>query len=210
MIKKQYPKGALVFEEGDARKDIYILVGGGVEILKGGKRIALIVEEGAFIGEMSYLLGEARTASCLTVTQTELLIIPADKFEESVQKSPSLAVKLARALAARLYLTTKELSLLKNKHQVKEETGGLDEFLAKMDWMKKMDIAKSAGKEYFFSNSQYSFEQASKLYNRYLRDLMDVEADREFVKNPVERVVREHGVMNIFRQYVEREYNLLF
>ncbi|HEX9909605.1 MAG TPA: cyclic nucleotide-binding domain-containing protein, partial [Desulfatiglandales bacterium] len=58
---KTYQKGDTIFREGDESQDLYLLVSGHLEILKGDKKIAEITEQGALFGELSSLLGAKRT-----------------------------------------------------------------------------------------------------------------------------------------------------
>ncbi len=59
---KTYQKGDTLFLEGDESQDLYFLVSGHLEVLKGDKKIAEITEPGALFGELSFLLG-AKTGS---------------------------------------------------------------------------------------------------------------------------------------------------
>ncbi|MCG6881284.1 MAG: cyclic nucleotide-binding domain-containing protein, partial [Deltaproteobacteria bacterium] len=66
-----YQTGETLFFEGDDTQDIYVLVSGRLDILKGTKKIAEIIKEGAVFGEMSFLLGEKRTATVKAMTDVE-------------------------------------------------------------------------------------------------------------------------------------------
>ena len=55
--------GQTIFLEGDDTQDLYVLVSGQVEIFKGDQKIRDIAEEGSVFGEVSFFLGDQRTAS---------------------------------------------------------------------------------------------------------------------------------------------------
>ncbi|MGD9383869.1 MAG: cyclic nucleotide-binding domain-containing protein, partial [Desulfobacterales bacterium] len=58
-----FEKGKVIFFEGDDTQDLFILVSGHIDILKGKKKIVEITEKGSLFGEMSFLLGTQRTAT---------------------------------------------------------------------------------------------------------------------------------------------------
>ena len=59
---ERFEPGQAVFLEGDASGDVFMLVSGTLDVLKGRKKIAELSEPGTVFGEMSLLLEGARTA----------------------------------------------------------------------------------------------------------------------------------------------------
>lgn len=98
----RYEVGETIFYEGDDSKDIYILVSGELDVLKGKRKIAQISGEGTIFGEMSYLLNQGRTATIKARTDTLLIKIPEDKIEEFFKRFPELGPEVTRLLAKRL------------------------------------------------------------------------------------------------------------
>ena len=70
---KTYQKGDPLFLEGDESQDLYFLVSGHLEVLKGDKKIAEITELGALFGELSFLLGAKRTATVQAENEVRVL-----------------------------------------------------------------------------------------------------------------------------------------
>jgi len=99
----------ILFYEDDTTRETYLFLKGEVEILKAGRRVAVINEPGAFIGEMSTLLQTGRTATVRMLAQTILLEIPEETFLEFLRVAPQMAFKLAQNLASRLEKTTEKL-----------------------------------------------------------------------------------------------------
>lgn len=58
-----FHQGQTLFQEGENSQNLYILVEGKLDVLKGQQVINSIVEPGAVFGEMSFLLGSRRTAT---------------------------------------------------------------------------------------------------------------------------------------------------
>jgi CRP-like cAMP-binding protein len=91
-----------LFSEGDRSFEMYILLSGRVEILKNSKRIAIVEEEGSYLGELSTLLEIPRTATVRTLSHCKFVVVNADKVMDFFASSPPLGFKLARILADRL------------------------------------------------------------------------------------------------------------
>ncbi len=92
----------IIFSEGDNSSEMYILLSGKVEIMKDKKRIAIVEEEGSYLGELSTLLGIPRSATVRTMSSCQFLMVSADKVMDFLESSPALGLKLARMLADRL------------------------------------------------------------------------------------------------------------
>ena len=97
-----FRKGEILCMEGDASKDLYILVSGKVESLKGQQRITEIAERGSSIGEISFLLGTKRTATIKARCDGTAIRIPEDKVNQFLQEFPVLGWQIPRLLAQRL------------------------------------------------------------------------------------------------------------
>lgn len=91
-----------LFAEGDRSFEMYILLSGKVEILKNNRRIAIVEEEGSYLGELSTLLEIPRTATVRTLSNCRFVVVNADKVMDFFASSPPLGLKLARMLADRL------------------------------------------------------------------------------------------------------------
>ncbi len=99
----------ILFYEDDASREAYVLLKGEAEILKAGRRVAVISTPGAYIGEMSTLLQKNRTATVRSLAQSILLEIPEETFLEFLRLAPHMAFNLAQNLASRLESTTEDL-----------------------------------------------------------------------------------------------------
>jgi len=99
---KTYQKGDILFAEGDESQDLYFLVSGHLEILKGDKKIAEITESGALFGELSFLLGAKRTATVQAENEVRVLRIPRKEVSTFLKEFPSVAEKITEIIARRL------------------------------------------------------------------------------------------------------------
>jgi signal-transduction protein with cAMP-binding, CBS, and nucleotidyltransferase domain len=82
-----FTSGQTIFLEGDDSQDLYILVAGQVEIFKGDMKIREITEEGTVFGEVSFFLGDKRTASVKAKTKVEVICIPKEERSCSFWKN---------------------------------------------------------------------------------------------------------------------------
>jgi len=101
-----FETGQTVFLEGDDSQDLYIVVEGKAGILKGTKRIAEVSGRGSVFGEMSFLLGENRTATVKAATDLKVIKIPREEIPDFLIKSPEVVHEFARYLAKRLHETS--------------------------------------------------------------------------------------------------------
>ncbi len=97
-----YETGQSVFLEGDDSQDLYILVEGKASIIKGTKRIAEISDKGSVFGEMSFLLGENRTATVQALTDLKVIKIPKEEVSTFLNEFPEVMREFSRYLAKRL------------------------------------------------------------------------------------------------------------
>jgi PAS domain S-box-containing protein len=102
-----YRPGELLFLEGDDSRDLYILISGRLEVLKDDKKISEIIEPGALIGEMSFLLGSRRTATVRAVDEVRAIRIPCAEIDTFLRDYPTLVPRITRGLAQRLQETTR-------------------------------------------------------------------------------------------------------
>jgi PAS domain S-box-containing protein len=111
---KTFQRGEYLFFEGDETQDLYVLISGHVEILKGTQKMGEITEPGSVFGELSFLLGTHRTASIRAEAEVKVLCLPKDRLTTFFSEFPSLWRKISTYLAQRLDDTSEALSGLKN------------------------------------------------------------------------------------------------
>ncbi len=104
-----YETGETLFFEGDDTQDIYVLVSGKLNVLKGTKKIAEIIKTGVVFGEMSFLLGQKRTATVKAMTDVKAIRIPKEDVEPFLKEFPEVVTVVAKYLAKRLDVTSQTL-----------------------------------------------------------------------------------------------------
>ncbi len=97
-----FDPGQMMLVEGDDSQDLYILVSGNLDVLKGNKKMWEIKEPGSIFGEMSFLLGTKRTASVQAKNEVEAICIPKNEVTTFLNEFPDVAQEIAKLLAKRL------------------------------------------------------------------------------------------------------------
>ena len=108
-----FPKGKLLFKEGDRGEDMYIVQSGKVAIKKklsdGGETTLAVLEKGDFFGEMALLERQPRSASAEVIEEGDLIVIAGDMFGDMIKTNPEIAVRMMRKQSIRLRETLKQL-----------------------------------------------------------------------------------------------------
>ena len=87
--------------EGASGREFLILVDGQADVVKNGRRVNDL-GPGDFIGEISLITGEPRTATVRTRGPARILVVTAAGFRQLMKDVPSIQGKVLAALAARL------------------------------------------------------------------------------------------------------------
>ena len=113
-IPRAFPKGVRIFHEGDHSDACYIVCEGDLRVTRehsDGRAIALAtLGPGDIFGELAMLDGGVRSASVETLTDAELLGLPASDVRRVIAGHGDIAAKLIVALTRRLRETNERVS----------------------------------------------------------------------------------------------------
>ncbi|VAX27469.1 hypothetical protein MNBD_NITROSPIRAE02-443 [hydrothermal vent metagenome] len=101
---ESYPRGTLIFKEGEPTKGIYLVKNGKVEISKstpdGWKQTLAILNEGHFFGELSVIEDKkVHGANVTAVENTELFLLKSETFKSLENSHPQVMYKIVKAIA---------------------------------------------------------------------------------------------------------------
>ncbi len=100
------PRGATLFEQGQAGDRAYILVSGrlqaSVRDAAGSETVAGEIVRGEIVGEMAVFTGEPRSALVRALRDTELVSLDRAAFERLILKYPQMLLALTRLVIHRL------------------------------------------------------------------------------------------------------------
>ncbi len=113
-IPRSYPKGVRVFHEGDHSDACYIVRSGDLRVTRehsDGRAIALAtLGAGDIFGELAMLDGGTRSASVETLSDAELLALPASDVRRVIAAHGDIAAKLIVAITRRLRETNERVA----------------------------------------------------------------------------------------------------
>lgn len=105
-VEMTFAPGQEIFREGDASGGVFLVQRGEVQIsalvAAGSRRVLSLVPPGEIFGEMGLLDDQPRSACATAAVETTVLHVSRPAMEEVLQRSPALALSLAREIATRL------------------------------------------------------------------------------------------------------------
>ena len=117
--------GTVVFREGDAGTDMFIIESGSIEIVhpeRSHEPVALL-EAGDFFGEMAVLEDQPRYASAVAKSDARLLRIDRSAFADMLRQNVEIAIRIIRKLGVRLR---------RSEQRAQDARHALDEFKRKL------------------------------------------------------------------------------
>lgn len=118
-------QGQAVIEQGVAHDRLYVLREGAFEVLREGVCVVRIGEAGAFLGEISAVLGVVPSATVVAVRNSEVHVI--EGASALVRRKPELTLAIAQLMARRLMAATAYLV------DIKRQYAGTEGHLSVMD-----------------------------------------------------------------------------
>jgi CRP-like cAMP-binding protein len=102
---KEFPKGTVLFREGEPGKEMFVLQAGKVAISKKVRdveKVLAILGPGEFFGEMAIIANKPRNASATVSEDAKLLVIDPKTFEGMIRGNSEIAVRMIKKLSDRL------------------------------------------------------------------------------------------------------------
>jgi CRP/FNR family transcriptional regulator, cyclic AMP receptor protein len=138
--------GEVLLAEGSPGGAMYVLVRGAVEVRKDGGTLVRIDDPGAFLGEISALLGVPRSADVVAVEASEVRVI--EDPTAVLAAEPELVLAIARLLAHRLRAVTSYLADLKRQYGgAGGHLGLMDQVLSELTAMRRASLAPGSERE---------------------------------------------------------------
>lgn len=124
VIERSFKAGDLIFNQGDAGTEMYVVAAGHVNIHLPGeasRRISLKdIAVGEYFGELALFDDKPRSASALATTDATLLELSRETLSDYLAKRPTAAMPILRTMAERLRETNTLLSQRVAKNAVEE------------------------------------------------------------------------------------------
>ncbi len=95
------PAGKLLVEEGRIGQEFFIIVEGRAAVTRNGRKVATL-GEGSHFGELALLDRRPRSASVISETEMDVLVMSQRQFNGLLESVPTIARKMLSAIATRL------------------------------------------------------------------------------------------------------------
>ncbi|MDR0503191.1 MAG: ATP-binding protein [Treponema sp.] len=106
-------KGDVVMREGERSDCLYYISSGTFEVLHNGKCVGSLCAQDIFLGEMSFLLDQRRSATIRATSAGKLILLPQKNFINIIREYPHYGVFLSKLLAKRLVRTNDQAAGLR-------------------------------------------------------------------------------------------------
>ncbi len=101
-----YPRGSIITSQGEMSNSLHIIMEGRLKVFVNGSEgrqvVLSFLGPGDFVGELSLLDNEPRSASVLAVAKTRTLMLTQESFNRFVDTYPQNLLPMLRILAKRL------------------------------------------------------------------------------------------------------------
>ncbi len=112
---KKAKAGERLFTQGDEGREMFVVRQGTIRVFvraEGGDKTLAILGTGEFVGEMSLLTGQPRSASAVVHEDAELMVVGVRVLEDMIVHNTEIALRLLRKLARRLESTDELVRVL--------------------------------------------------------------------------------------------------
>lgn len=117
-----FQDGQYVCSEGEESDYLYYIVSGSLYIYSKGKLVSALSPDDMFMGEMSFLLSNKRSATVVSRGKSVLIRISKQDFVNLIRDNPHYGIFLARLLAQRLARLNLRMSRLNTEYlKLKDE-----------------------------------------------------------------------------------------
>jgi len=106
-------KGDEIIREGDPSDSLYYISSGTYEVLHNGKCVGTLSPQDIFMGEMSFLLNQRRSATIRATSAGKLVLLPQKNFINIIREYPHYGIFLSKLLAKRLVRSNEQVATSK-------------------------------------------------------------------------------------------------
>jgi CRP-like cAMP-binding protein len=110
---QSYPKGCLLFAEGEKGYNLYIIQEGSVKIVKIADEqevVLAVLNKGDIFGEMAMLEDKPRAATAEIYEDSKLLSVNRSNFASLLNEHPEIVIRLTTLMAERIWLLYRQLT----------------------------------------------------------------------------------------------------
>lgn len=113
LLERRFPKGEVIFFEGDRGDALYMIRSGTVKVYRvaedGREKTLALFGDGEFFGEMALFDEEPRSAIAQTLGETTVYTMHRPEFLRILSANPPIALQIIRELSSRLRQTNAQV-----------------------------------------------------------------------------------------------------
>ena len=159
-VRKSYGKENVILMEEEAGSALFVIISGKVKISRtssdGREVILSILSEADFFGEMAILDGLTRSATVISIEDSELYIIQRTQFLDLLKSHPEISISLLQELTQRLRTADMKIKALTLKDaegkvatvilQIADDYGKIKQGMVEIEKLPlQQDLANMAG-----------------------------------------------------------------
>jgi anti-sigma regulatory factor (Ser/Thr protein kinase) len=107
--------GEIIMNEGEPSDNLYYISSGKYSVFHNQKQVGSLSPQDIFMGEMSFLLNQKRSASIRADTKGKLILLPRKNFINVIREFPHYGIFLSKLLAKRLVRSNDQNAMLMGK-----------------------------------------------------------------------------------------------
>ena len=96
-----YGQGEVIVRQSEAGSSMFVIKRGSVRVVEASGRELATIEPGGYVGEMSMLTGQPRSATVLAVEDCEAVELTAESLREVALANPEMVTRISAVVAAR-------------------------------------------------------------------------------------------------------------
>jgi CRP-like cAMP-binding protein len=100
-VERLYGKGEAIVRQGDAGGSMFVVCRGRVRVMEASGRELATFEAGGYVGEMSMLTGQPRSATVEAVEECEVVELTAASLREVALANPEVVTRISAVVAER-------------------------------------------------------------------------------------------------------------
>ncbi len=201
---KKAEAGEILFHEGDEGTEMFVVRSGSIRIFVETSEVEktlAILGPGEFVGEMSLLTGQPRSATAVVEEDAQLVVVGGRVLEEMIVSNTEIALRLIRKLAKRLEATDALVHVLLDRDPGARVIGNLKRLAAVHGWTAGNDVTIQADCEAMADQVGLGLPEVQDIISRLVKAGALIEEGGSWViKNP-ERIDEFLKFLQMKKQY---------
>ena len=111
-------KGDIVLREGEPSDYLYYISSGTYDVLHNNSRVGSLSPQDIFMGEMSFLLNQRRSATIKAASSGKLILLTQKTFVNVIREYPHYGIFLSKLIAKRLVRSNEQTAAQLNKYTI--------------------------------------------------------------------------------------------